>query len=81
VLASIAPRIGVREARRIVGHATGSMAVVASSRAKAARSIPATGVRSLLEADGAITNRDACLVRAAQSSSPPYSQPAPLPSI
>jgi hypothetical protein len=34
VLASIAPRIGVRETRRILGQAAGSMAVVASSRAQ-----------------------------------------------
>jgi ribulose 1,5-bisphosphate synthetase/thiazole synthase len=53
-----------------LGQAAATMAVVACNQANAVHSIPATTVRSLLEADGALTTRDACLSRAPADSGP-----------
>jgi ribulose 1,5-bisphosphate synthetase/thiazole synthase len=53
-----------------LGQAAGSMAVVAARHANAVHSIPAASVKSLLEADGALTTRDASLARAAPAPEP-----------
>lgn len=50
-----------------LGQAAGIMAIVACNEANAVHSIPAARVRSLLEADGALTTTDLCLSRVPQS--------------
>ncbi|MDB5503767.1 MAG: FAD-dependent oxidoreductase [Tardiphaga sp.] len=64
-----------------LGQAAGSMAVVACRDANAVHSIPAAIVKSLLEADGALTTRDACLARAARAPESMGLQSTPMPSV
>jgi hypothetical protein len=52
-----------------LGQAAATMAVVACNEANAVHSIPAATVRRLLEADGALISRDACLARAESTQS------------
>jgi choline dehydrogenase-like flavoprotein len=64
-----------------LGQAAGSMAVVACRHANAVHSIPAATVKSLLEADGALTTRDGCLARAASACEATRSQSTSMPSV
>lgn len=50
-----------------LGQAAGTMAAVVCDEANSVHSIPAGRVRSLLEAHGALTNRDACLADTSSS--------------
>jgi hypothetical protein len=60
-----------------LGQAAATMAVVACSQPNAVHGIPATTVRHLLEADGVLTSRDACLARATADAVPGRLQSAP----
>jgi ribulose 1,5-bisphosphate synthetase/thiazole synthase len=60
-----------------LGQAAGSMAVVATHHANTVHSIPAASVKNLLEADGALTIRDACLARTAPTLTRSPSMPMP----
>ncbi|MDB5606023.1 MAG: FAD-dependent oxidoreductase [Bradyrhizobium sp.] len=64
-----------------LGQAAGSMALVAISHANAVHSIPAASVRSLLDADGALTTREACLARAASSAGESRRQGVPASAV